>query len=92
MLVDCLQEWAPAKVVTRLFSFFKVCVRTRANVNEATRRWHKSRDAAAHEPDLTLSYVLLGPVKGGRGLWAGAQSLLVSTAGICGAGARREQE
>jgi len=41
VLVDCLQEWAPAKVVTRLFSFFKVCVRTRANVNEATRRWHK---------------------------------------------------
>lgn len=24
VLVDCLQEWAPAKVVTRLFSFFKV--------------------------------------------------------------------
>ena len=24
VLVDCLQEWAPAKVVTRLLTFFKV--------------------------------------------------------------------
>ena len=44
------------------------------------------------EPDLMLSYVLLGPVKGGRGFWADAQSLLVSTALLCGTGARREEK